>query len=134
MRFWGWEVQNQKLTIIMIYWLCVFIMLYTLFYTLHNYFNIKELLRDIWSLSDCNRIRTQNHLANWLSVRLQTKWSCVPIPLQSRWFTFLLKMYLQKDDLTYIQNKSLFVDAIIRQQNLRPACKESDSACTACKN
>ena len=35
-------------------------------------------------------------------------------------------MYLQKDDLTYIQNKSLFVDAIIRQQNLRPACKESD--------
>ena len=43
---------------------------------------VKELLarnrRDIWSLSYCNGIRTNNHL-----VRLRTEWLWVRIPLQS---------------------------------------------------
>ena len=54
--------------------------------------------REIWSLSDCNWIRTHNHLvrkgtlnhiakladlAKWLSVRLRTKWSWVLVQLQS---------------------------------------------------
>ena len=45
--------------------------------TLFSCLNVKELLarnrRDIWSLSDCK----------WLSVRLQTKWLWVRVPLQS---------------------------------------------------
>ena len=51
-------------------------------------------LLDVWSWSDCNGIRTHNHLvykqtlihlvslAKWLSVRLRTKWLWVQIPLQ----------------------------------------------------
>ena len=50
--------------------------------------------REIWSLSDCNSTRTQNHLvckrtlnhlaklAKWLSVRLRTKWFWVRVELQ----------------------------------------------------
>ena len=34
--------------------------------------NVKELLAqnrsDIWSLSDCNEIRTHNHLVKWLNL------------------------------------------------------------------
>ena len=70
--------------------------------TLLSYLNVKELLArsrlEIWSLSDCNWTRTQNHLvrkrtlnylAKWLSVRLQTKWFWVPVQLQlleNAWF------------------------------------------------
>ena len=58
--------------------------------------NVKELLarsiRLIWSLSERNGIRTQNHLnehstiepnwpGKWLSVRLRTKWLWLRIPL-----------------------------------------------------
>ena len=51
--------------------------------------------REIWSLSDCNRARTQNHLlrkwtlnhlaslAKWLSVHLRTKRFSVRVQLQS---------------------------------------------------
>ena len=65
--------------------------------------NVKELLarsrHHIWSLSDSNEIRTQNHLlrkrtlnhlaklTRWLSVRLRTKWLWVRIPLM------LLKLF-----------------------------------------
>ena len=67
--------------------------------------NVKELFaqnrRDIWRLSDCNRSWTRDHLvrkrtlnhlaklAKWLSVRLQTKWLWVRIPLLS------LKQYMK---------------------------------------
>ena len=70
--------------------------------TLYSCLNVKELLarsrREIWSLSDCNWIRTHNHLvrkgtlnhlakltdlAKWLSVRLRTKWSWVLVQLHS---------------------------------------------------
>ena len=70
--------------------------------TLYNYLNVRELLAgnrgDIWSLSDCIRTWTHNHLvrkrtlkylaklailAKWLSVRLRTKWLRVRLPLQS---------------------------------------------------
>ena len=77
--------------------------------TLNTCLNVKELLarsrRVIWSLSDCNWTRTQNHLirkrtlnhlaklnsahsfkvslAKWLSVRLRTKWFWVRAQLQS---------------------------------------------------
>ena len=70
--------------------------------TLYSCLNVKELLarsrREIWSLSDCNWIRTHNHLvrkgtlnhlakladlAKWLSVRLRTKRSWILAQLQS---------------------------------------------------
>ena len=59
--------------------------------TLCSCLNVKELLawsrREIWSLSDCNWTRIQNHLvhkrAKWLSVHLQTKWFWVQVQLQS---------------------------------------------------
>ena len=66
---------------------------------LYNCLNVKELLarrrHKIWSLSDCNWTRTQNHLvrkrtlnhlaklAKCLSVRLRTKWFWVRVQLQS---------------------------------------------------
>ena len=69
---------------------------------LYSCLNAKELLarnrHEIWSLSDCNCTRTQNHLvhkrtlnhlakltslAKWLSVRLRTKWLWVRAQLQS---------------------------------------------------
>ena len=68
--------------------------------TLYSCLNVKEALarsrREIWSLSDCNWTRTQNHLvrnwtlthlaklaslSKWLSVRLQTKWSLIQIQI-----------------------------------------------------
>ena len=68
---------------------------------LYSCLNVKELLArnrcEIWSLSDCNWIRTHNQLvrkrtlnylaklaslAKWLSVRLQTNWFWVRIQLQ----------------------------------------------------
>ena len=70
--------------------------------TLYICLNVKELLarsrREIWSLSDCNWIRTHNHLvhkrtlnhlakpaglAKWLSVCLWTKWLWVRVQLLS---------------------------------------------------
>ena len=70
--------------------------------TLHSCLNVKDLLsrsrHEIWSLSDCNWTRTQNHLvrkrtlnhlAKWLSVCLQTKWFWVRVQLQ------LLKTIMQ---------------------------------------
>ena len=67
--------------------------------TLYSCLNVKEFLarsrREIWSLSDCNWTRTQNHLvhkrtlnhlaklAKWLSVRLWTKWFWVRVQCQS---------------------------------------------------
>ena len=67
--------------------------------TLYSCLNVKEFLarsrREIWSLSDCNWTRTQNHLvhkrtlnhlaklAKWLSVRLWTKWFWVRVQYQS---------------------------------------------------
>ena len=76
--------------------------------TLCSCLNVKELLawsrREIWNLSDCNWIRTHNHLvykctvnhlvhkgtlnhlaslAKWLSVCLWTKWLSVRVQLQS---------------------------------------------------
>ena len=67
--------------------------------TSYSCLNLKELLarnrRDIWSLSDCNGIRTHNllfrkrilyriaKLALWLSVSLRTEWLWVRISLQS---------------------------------------------------
>ena len=69
--------------------------------TLCSCLNVKELIawnrREIWSLSDCNKIRTHNqlvrkrtlnHLAKpvkSLSVRLRTKWLWVQISLVSLW-------------------------------------------------
>ena len=69
---------------------------------LYSYLNVKELLarsrRVIWSLSDCNWIRSQNHLVRkrtlnhlaklvsltkWLSVCLRTKWFWDRVQLQS---------------------------------------------------
>ena len=67
--------------------------------TLYSCLNVKQLLarsrREIWSLSDCNWSRTQNHLvpkgtlnhltklAKWLSVPLGTKLFWVRVQLQS---------------------------------------------------
>ena len=78
--------------------------------TLYICLNFKELLarnrRDIRSLSDCNETRTHNHLvrnrtlnhltklvslAKCLSVRNQTKWLWVRVPLQSLIFYYLTK-------------------------------------------
>ena len=47
--------------------LCVFIMSHTRFrVNLFSYLNVRQFLarrrRDIWDISDCNRIRTHNHL------------------------------------------------------------------------
>ena len=56
-------------------------------FKLYSWLNVRELLarnrRDIWSLSGSNRIRTHNHLVEWVSVRLRTKWLWVRIPLLS---------------------------------------------------
>ena len=68
--------------------------------TLYSCLNVKELLAqswcEIWSLSDCNWTRTQNHLVHkptlnhlakfnhlpkWLSVRLRIKWFWVWVQL-----------------------------------------------------
>ena len=70
--------------------------------TLYSCLNVRELLaqgrRKIWNLSDCNWTRTQNHLvckrtlnhlAQWLSVCLQTKWFWVRVLLH------LLKTIMQ---------------------------------------
>ena len=67
--------------------------------TLYTCLNVKELLaqsrREIWSLSDCNWTRTQNHLirkqtfnhwAKWLSVHLRTKWFWVRVQLQLHFY------------------------------------------------
>ena len=70
--------------------------------TLSSCLNVKEHLarnrHEIWSLSVCNGTRTHNHLvckrtlnhltklaslAKCLSIRLRTKWLCVPVQLQS---------------------------------------------------
>ena len=66
--------------------------------TLYSCLNVKELLArsrdEIWSLSDCNWTRTQNHLVRkkhstiWLSVRLRTKWFRVRVQLQSFFLVF----------------------------------------------
>ena len=63
--------------------------------TLYSCLNVKKLLAwircKIWSLSDCNWTRTQNHLvckwtldhlAKWLSVCLWTKWFWVWVQFQ----------------------------------------------------
>ena len=73
----------------------------------HNCLNVKELLarsrRHIWSLSDCNVIRTYNHLvpkqtlnnlAKWLSARLWTKWLWVQIKLLSLLFLLRKKQWI----------------------------------------
>ena len=61
--------------------------------TFYSFLKVKELRREIWRLSNCNwtrteknlvRKRTFNHLAKWLSVRLQTKWFWVRVQLQSQ--------------------------------------------------
>ena len=92
------------------FWFCLlfFICFYHVTYafqsvsTLCICLNAKELLaqnrRHIWSLSDCNGNRTQNHLvrkqtlnhlaklaslAKWLSVRLRTNWLWIRVSLQS---------------------------------------------------
>ena len=70
--------------------------------TLYSCVNVKELLvrsrREIWSLSDCNWTRTQNHLvrnrtfnhlAKWLGVCLRTKWFWVWVQLQSHKYSTL---------------------------------------------
>ena len=67
--------------------------------TLYNCLNVKEFIPrnrcHIWSLCDCNRTRTHNHLdrkrtlkpfshlSKWLSVYLRTKWLWVRVLLQS---------------------------------------------------
>ena len=69
--------------------------------TLYSCLNVKELLarnrREIWRWSGCNWTRTQNnlvlkrtlnHLANWSSVRLRTKWLWVRVQLQSSLLLF----------------------------------------------
>ena len=62
-------------------WLCVLIMC-----VLH-YLNVEELLaqnsHDIWNLSDCNGIRTQNHLVCKQKLNHSTNWLWIRIPLQS---------------------------------------------------
>ena len=82
--------------------------------TLYICLNAKELLaqsrREIWSLSDCNWSRTQNHLvrkrplnhlatlaslAKWLSVRLRTKWFWVRVQLQSLEYQCFFVFFLQ---------------------------------------
>ena len=95
-------VENNKTGIFSI-WLYVIIKSCTSFrVNLHSivYLNVNKLLprsrRHIWSFSDGNRIWTHNHLfrertlndfaklaclANWLRVRLRTKWLWVLIPL-----------------------------------------------------
>ena len=66
---------------------------------IHSCLNVNKLLprkrRGIWSSSDYKGTRTDNHLgckrtlnhlaklAKWLSVRLQTKWLWIRVPLQS---------------------------------------------------
>ena len=75
--------------------------------TLYSRLNVKDLLaqnrREIWSLSDCNRTRTHNHLVHktnaqheHLNIRLRTKWFWVRVPLQSlnsNVFRILLTIY-----------------------------------------
>ena len=89
----GWYM----LLSIFVVWLHVLVMSRTRFRvnpTLYSCLNVKELLtwsrRKIWSFSDCNWTRTQNHflrkrtlnhLAKWLSVRLWTKWFWVRVKL-----------------------------------------------------
>ena len=93
--------------------------------TFYSCLNVKELLArnrcEIWSLHDCNRAWTHNHLvrkgtlsqlaklaslAKWLSVLLWPKWLWVRVPLQSlntdavsKWFIDISK----KNDCSFIQ-------------------------------
>ena len=51
-------------------------------------FSLSFLIRNMYIkmlhvLSDCNRTQTHNHLAEWFSVHLWTKWLWVWVPLQS---------------------------------------------------
>ena len=89
--FTDMDQHTGKLTACSYHVTCVFQRESTLYISL----NVKELLarsrRKIWSLSDCNWTRTQNHLvrkrtlnhlARWLSVRIQTKWFWIRVQLQ----------------------------------------------------
>ena len=49
-------------------------------------------------------------------------------------FIFLLKTFLQKNDLTYTYYYINLVEAIIRHQRLRLTCKESPRFCTTFKD
>ena len=103
--FWFSSYTCPYLAKLTILWLYVLAMSCTCFRvnTLYSCLNVKELLaqsrHEIWSLSDCNWTRIQNHLvrkrtlnhlakchlvslAKWLSVRLQTKWFWVRVQLQ----------------------------------------------------
>ena len=96
--------------------------------TLYSCLNVKELLArsryDIWSLSDCNWTRTQNHLvrertlnhlaslAKWLKVRLQTNWFWVRVQLQS----LILK-------LIFVQNERQKERALIHLSNNPENCR-----------
>ena len=93
--------------------------------TLYSCLNVKELLTrsrgEIWSLSDCNWTRAQNHLirkrtlnhlkrtlnhlAKRLSVRLRTKWFWVRVKLESP-KSFILNIFL-KAKASYIWKQPL---------------------------
>ena len=96
--------------------------------TLYSCLNVKELFawskREIWSLSECNWTRNQNHLvckqtlnhlAIWLSVCLGTKWFWVRVQLQLQTkFHLVYKQTLNhlakrtKWDWVQVQLQSLF--------------------------
>ena len=96
--------------------------------TLYSCLNVKELFAqskcEIWSLSECNWTRNQNHLvckqtlnhlAIWLSVCLGTKWFWVRVQLQLQTkFHLVYKQTLNhlakrtKWDWVQVQLQSLF--------------------------
>ena len=58
--------------------------------TLYVSVNVKEFLplswRDIWSLSDCNKTRTHNHLIR--------KWTFNHLTKQNKWLSWVVRTYL----------------------------------------
>ena len=78
--------------------------------TLYSFLNVKELLarnrHKIWSLSDCNWTRTQNHWYHFHlpldPVHLRSKWLLVWVPLQLLKLQ-ILHLYWARSSLTFRQ-------------------------------
>ena len=84
--------------------------------TLYSSLNVKELLAlnryKIWSLSECNWTRTQNHLVRkWTLNHLAnlTSWDkCFSVRLRTKWFW--VRVYLQSLKSIFLQFRELHLN------------------------
>ena len=107
--------------------------------TLYSCRNVKELLarsrRQIWSLSDCNWTRTQNHLVckqtlNHLNVHLRTKWFWVRVQLQPLSSMAVFMVFLQNSSLLVWSVSSVLSIKIIGQSSKKQCAHEKRNLLT----